>query len=303
MPSDPPPIVLLASDTPAQRAIWERIFQEYHPLQSTCDELTEYEPVDLLVTDCVSAVSAQLRSGATILLFSADSSDELLTLDPASSDKPFGVSLPADTSPGELRRTALLLLALGGMRRRLVDQDRRTARLAREAATDPLTGLPNRRAWDRQLAEIASEAGVGRTTACVAIFDLDHFKQVNDTYGHEQGDRLLRAVGEALRASLRKPDVLARLGGDEFAVLFKHLEAAHAAEVVERVRRGLADRLVASGHPAVTASVGYCVLDDRSPDEAFRAADEALRGAKQSGRDCSRAASDNSTIERPASGD
>lgn len=303
MLSDPPPIVLLASDAPFQREIWERIFQEYHPLQSTCDELSAYEPIDLLVTDCVAAISAQLRSRATMLLFSADLPGELLTLDPASTDKPFGVSLPANTSPEELRRTALLLLALGGMRRQLQDQDRRTARLAQEAATDHLTGLPNRRAWDRQLAEIASEGGVGRTAACVAIFDLDHFKRVNDTQGHEQGDRLLRAVGEALRASLRKPDVLARLGGDEFAVLFRQLEAPHAAAVVERVRRGLAARLVVAGQIPVTASVGYCVLGERSPDEVFRAADEALRRAKQAGRDCSREAQDRSTTEPPASGD
>ena len=110
------------------------------------------------------------------------------------------------------------------------------------ASTDALTGLPNRRAWDTQPATRRSPRDQDVT---IAMLDLDHFKEFNDTYGHPAGDRLLRETAAAWREELRAGDFVARLGGDEFALLLPNCNAANALEVVERLRQR-----IPSGRPA-----------------------------------------------------
>ena len=157
--------------------------------------------------------------------------------------------------------------------------------MALEAATDPLTGLPNRRAWEHRLASISSSSPGSAHPYCLAIFDLDHFKRINDTLGLDAGDELLRGVAKILRHGLRQCDFLARLGGDEFAILFAGLAPHDAPSVVERIRQALPLRLPAAQQPAITSSVGYATPTDPNPVAAFRAAASALRAAKQAGRD------------------
>ena len=120
--------------------------------------------------------------------------------------------------------------------------------------TDPLTGLPNRRAWDEALARRRRQTDAA---ACVAILDLDHFKRVNDAHGHAAGDAVLRATGDALRRGLRQDDFVARLGGDEFGLLLSMPNAPTAAAVLDRVRAALPEHLARQGAERVTASVGF----------------------------------------------
>jgi len=208
------------------------------------------------------------------------------------------VVLPDDVTGRELRLACRLLGRIVALRR---EQDRETRlrrRLAEEASTDPLTGLPNRRAWDEVLAErLESRSGSAGPPCpalfCVAIVDLDLFKPVNDTHGHGTGDAVLRCAARALREGLRPDDFVARLGGDEFALLLEVPDAAAAATVIDRVRCRIPTALSAAGQPVVTASAGYQVAslpdaehrETRTAEDIFATADAALRRAKQQGRD------------------
>jgi diguanylate cyclase (GGDEF)-like protein len=151
-----------------------------------------------------------------------------------------------------------------------------------QAATDPVTGLLNRRRLDDELRQLRSEG----TPFAIVFADLDHFKVLNDTYGHEAGDRALRLFARVLKSSVRDRDFAARHGGEEFVLVLPGTDATNAAPVVHRVRAGLA-RVVGTGEvPAFTASFG--LADSTQADEpldVLRLADAAMFLAKQSGRD------------------
>ncbi|HEY2321195.1 MAG TPA: sensor domain-containing diguanylate cyclase [Solirubrobacteraceae bacterium] len=152
--------------------------------------------------------------------------------------------------------------------------------LADAAQTDPLTGLPNRRAWDAQVKRASGDG----SRLVVAMIDFDHFKTFNDTYGHPAGDRLLKATAAAWRDQLRGDDLLARLGGEEFGLLLRDCDAAVAAEVTERLRTSVSDNW--------TCSAGIAVGEPgESPDAVIARADRALYEAKAAGRDRTQLAS------------
>jgi|GEM_PF-692324 len=163
-------------------------------------------------------------------------------------------------------------------------------RLQHLADHDPLTGLLNRRGFDQELdRHMAHTLRYGPRGALV-ILDLDHFKAVNDTFGHQAGDELIVTVASLLRARLRDTDAIARLGGDEFAILLSEADADAAADVaasiVEAVRTGAA--VSSGGRPhLVTGSVGVAPLDElvKSAGNAMSNADQAMYDAKEAGRD------------------
>ena len=151
-----------------------------------------------------------------------------------------------------------------------------------QASTDPLTGLLNRRSLEDRVQDMRREG----TPFAVAMADLDHFKALNDSFGHETGDRALRLFSRTLAETARVEDVVARYGGEEFVVVFPRCSAREAAEVLERVRANLRTALAGGEVPEFTCSAGVA---EAAPEELFqdalRAADEALLGAKRSGRD------------------
>ena len=157
------------------------------------------------------------------------------------------------------------------------------------ARTDQLTGLPNRRAFDEQFARFLGETDRYGGAMALVIADIDFFKQVNDTYGHEAGDRTLRAVGEGLAAERRTTDFVARLGGEEFALLLPQTDLEGAREVAERLRQRVAGLRVqtAAGEVRITSSFGVATYAARSGAGAtlFARADRALYAAKHGGRD------------------
>jgi diguanylate cyclase (GGDEF)-like protein len=196
------------------------------------------------------------------------------------------IHLPEDVAARELMLACRLTARISHLQRQLDAEEALRRRFRDEAMTDPLTGLPNRRAWNDVLQQRL--AGGGQQTLCLAILDLDHFKQINDAHGHAVGDQVLRQAGETAVASLRQDDFVARLGGDEFGLLLAVRDGATAGVVVERLRTALPFRLTTNDLPVVTASVGYSVAtrdEPRSPDAFYASADEALRSAKQHGRD------------------
>jgi len=181
----------------------------------------------------------------------------------------------------------LLFLALNVLLSRIVllplsDANRALDQLA---DTDALTGLHNRRALDRRLQQALDAAARGQQPLAVIAFDLDHFKQVNDRFGHEAGDAVLREVGAAVRRRLRQPDTLARLGGEEFLVLLPQTDAAGAALVAEGLRLQVRCTVAEPAGP-VSASFGVAQWDGREGPQALLArADAALYRAKHAGRD------------------
>lgn len=157
------------------------------------------------------------------------------------------------------------------------------------ARTDQLTGLPNRRAFDEQFARFLGETDRYGGAMALVIADIDFFKRVNDTYGHEVGDRTLRAVGEGLAAERRTTDFVARLGGEEFALLLPQTDLEGAREVAERLRQRVAGLRVqtVAGEVRITSSFGVATYTARSGAGAtlFARADRALYAAKHGGRD------------------
>jgi diguanylate cyclase (GGDEF)-like protein len=155
-------------------------------------------------------------------------------------------------------------------------------KLAHSARTDSLTGLPNRRALTEHLARAAARARRRGEPMSVLMIDLDHFKQVNDTFGHAAGDKVLRAVAECLRDVLRAEDVYGRWGGDEFVVLMPHGDEEEARIVGDRLRAAAAEADVNdTGLPAaIQLCVGAATATHVSPDEIVHRADLALYQAK-----------------------
>lgn len=168
-------------------------------------------------------------------------------------------------------------------RRKKLEQE-----LSRAASTDPLTGLANRRAFDAALANRLDAAMTGAVAGCVAIFDLDHFKRVNDRFGHAVGDRALQSFARIARGIVREDDLVARLGGEEFGVLFPGATLEQAHYICERLRATLAASKLREGEMIVdlTVSAGITPIDPASgADATLLAADVALYRAKSDGRD------------------
>jgi two-component system cell cycle response regulator len=152
-------------------------------------------------------------------------------------------------------------------------------RLESLVCEDSLTGLANRRFILTQLGGLVSGARRHERELSVAIVDVDHFKAVNDRYGHAAGDRVLAEVAAALRRHLRAEDQLGRLGGEEFLALLPDADATAAAAAAEKLRASV-------GASGVTVSIGWAAWEGEPAEELLRRADEALYVAKARGRDC-----------------
>jgi diguanylate cyclase (GGDEF)-like protein len=156
--------------------------------------------------------------------------------------------------------------------------------LAQAAVTDGLTGLKNHRAFQEALHSAAQMAERLQQPLSLIMFDIDHFKQFNDTFGHPAGDELLRQVAQVLRESARAYDVAARYGGEEFALLLPNTTLEQAVQVAERLRQQI--RAIENPHAPVSASFGVATYRRGTPPATLvYEADAALYRAKRSGRD------------------
>ena len=166
-------------------------------------------------------------------------------------------------------------------------EGRQLADLALASRRDPLTALPNRRAFDEDLAREAARAARAGTPLAVIVLDVDRFKTVNDVHGHAAGDAVLRELAARSARTIRTGDVLARLGGEEFGILLPGADLARAVDAAERLRCALAaaPMQVASEVLAVTASFGCAELAaSEAPAALLARADARLYEAKRGGR-------------------
>lgn len=250
--------------------------------------------------DSAGALSASLEGGADVLLLDGALGDDLVERIKADAHAfRLAVVLVEREEPDAERTAALLergvqdiliapardaelLTRVHAAGRTKVLQEEIVAQAGRLETLifeDPLTGLANRRFILTQLSGLISAARRHDRPLAVAILDVDHFKLVNDRYGHAEGDRVLAAVAESLRTNLRAEDQLGRLGGEEFLALLPDTSADAAPAAADKLRRSVLDA-------GVTVSVGWAVWDGERGEELLRRADEALYAAKSRGRDC-----------------
>lgn len=191
----------------------------------------------------------------------------------------------------ETRRWQLAFMLLGGsvILVLLVRQLRKARRLYILAMTDELTRLPNRRAIQMFAAEAWRDCARHHLPLAVILFDIDHFKRINDTWGHDQGDVVLRQVANCARSALRGRDRIGRVGGEEFLVVLPGATAEQAAQAAERIRRAVQDTVFPlSGDQTLTTTISLGVSCQREEDHSFDVlvarADAALYRAKGNGR-------------------
>lgn len=155
----------------------------------------------------------------------------------------------------------------------------------RAAQTDELTGLKSRRAFFEHAQQLYNECETNRLGLCVVMLDMDHFKHINDTYGHQVGDQVLRQMGEVISSSFRATDIHGRLGGEEFAVLLPDTSIEAAVEIAEQLIQTIAGLMIEPVH-CITASLGVASTDagDKDLHSLMNNADKALYRAKALGR-------------------
>lgn len=277
-PEQRAPIAELATNVSAYLAFMESeiVLEEVGDHRAAMERVLTgqgYQSVDrlMMLIDGIAAREEQLLSGRRAALDRADARTER--------------SLQTLGWLGFLLIASAFVAAVAALR--AFNQARKAnARLEVAVTTDALTGLSNRRAFfDRLEAESARRAN---GPLAVAMVDIDHFKAVNDRYGHPGGDEALRAVASALKGSVRTGDHVARIGGEEFAILIDGLELAEAGGVCEQVRARVAEVpiLLSDGRSlGVTLSLGVATRQPGEPSDALLArADRALYEAKANGR-------------------
>ena len=169
--------------------------------------------------------------------------------------------------------------------RDVTERKRQQEVLAKEAHLDALTALPNRRDFDDTLAREMARSERYRGPLCVAMGDIDHFKEVNDTLGHHVGDAVLKDLADFMRQQLRQTDYVARWGGEEFTILLPETRLEVAEEVINRLRAKIADHVIPELGRPITLSFGITVYNraDKA-DELVERVDHALYLSKQAGR-------------------
>lgn len=184
---------------------------------------------------------------------------------------------------GELER---MKSALEQTKGRMEEVERLSEKLNQEALTDPMTHIWNKRAFSRRLTQALSDPR--QNPVCLVVFDIDHFKTVNDTFGHQAGDKALRSIAEYAGKVLRGSDTLFRYAGDEFCIVLVKSSLKEAAEVAERVRKSAANiKFTYRGENEHTVSISLGLsqsLDADNAESLFKRADENLLEAKRTGR-------------------
>lgn len=206
---------------------------------------------------------------------------------------PIGIQVLAEYDIAELERLADAMLDLSressvshhALSRANVALQQREVQMVETSLTDALTGVGNRRKLDQALAAEISRVRRNGGSLSAIMTDVDHFKRVNDVFGHGAGDKVLARVGELLRSQTRATDIVTRFGGEEFVVLMPHTTLAQAASKAGQLRSMLAGQIMEPLENAVTASFGVAELADEEDQEAFLGRiDTALYQAKADGR-------------------
>jgi diguanylate cyclase (GGDEF)-like protein len=279
----------------------EQISAERERVQEAVDRFGKalaatHDPFALLTVIVESAVEATGAAGGRLIVDGQEQAraghpDEgglplVIPLGPEGSENTMLLLTPEGPDFGDQSRE--LALWLGSQAAVALENVRLHRLVERQASTDGLTELANRRHFEEALAAEISRAERFGGTIALVLADLDDFKQVNDRHGHQTGDDVLRAFADILRETVRDIDVAARYGGEEFAVLLPQTDLEGAERLAERLRQTMAERrlmLDPGASFSVTASFGVAAFPDApTPAALFAAADEALYRAKSEGK-------------------
>jgi two-component system, cell cycle response regulator len=299
-PSSPEVKILVADDSPIYRKLVEQsLSQEQYPVlfaksgQQAMDLFIEHKPA-LVITDWsmpdISGIELCQRIrrdhkefyAYVILLTGNTDKEEVIEGLAAGADdyltKPF--------HPGELQARVRVGRRMVDLHREVQDKNRQ---LEEMALTDSLTGLPNRRAIDFWASRELSAAMRHGFPVWVVMADLDHFKSINDTHGHDAGDIVLKSFAEILKSNTRSSNICGRLGGEEFLVVLTHAEKDNATIAIERIRKQFEAQKFTVGHLTFGATASFGIAGLRAtarPDfsDLVTRADAALYAAKRQGR-------------------
>ncbi|WP_246272893.1 GGDEF domain-containing protein [Oricola thermophila] len=163
----------------------------------------------------------------------------------------------------------------------------KSATFQQAALTDPMTGLQNRRYFDDALAQYMEEFSRIERPLGIMIVDIDHFKSINDTYGHDVGDEVIKGLANTIREYTRYHDIAARIGGEEFAVVAPNVDVENLDKMANRLRLAVSDLVFNIGNVRlrITVSIGIAIWDGKEPASSlYKRADTSLYNAKRSGR-------------------
>ena len=270
-----------------------------------------HDPFTLLNVIVESAVEATGAAGGRLVV---DGEEQARAGNPDEGGKPLVIPLgpegredamllltPVGTDFGDQSRE--LALWLGSQASIALENVRLHRLVARQASTDGLTELANRREFEDSLANEISRAERFGGSLALILADLDNFKQVNDRFGHQAGDEVLRSFADILRETVRDIDVAARYGGEEFAILLPQTDIVGAEALAERLREAVESRALAESQGTavtVTSSFGVASFPEAGNGLGlFAAADEALYRAKRAGKNCVVCAETNGHVRAP----
>ena len=204
-------------------------------------------------------------------------------------EEPIGTLIVAGRAPGLFSMEQRNILeVIGAQIATKIDLGRAHEKVYQLATTDGLTGLANHHTFQNALTKMAERADRMGTKIALLLCDIDHFKKVNDTYGHPFGDEVLREVGRVLRDSVRSIDMAARYGGEEFTVILENTDQKGALLLAERIRAQMEGLKLICGTARVslTMSLGIAIYPNHSADTTslIAKADQALYAAKEGGR-------------------
>ncbi len=285
LPSQPPKVLILAREVQSARRWAEHLAATAASVWFSAADIPPHSEIEVLLTDMPVNEAFSLGGVQDQRLAELRARGRLAVVGIGGAP---GADLPlADGwTPGELRLACQLAGEIVRLRIARDELSQSHQHVTQLAETDALTGVANRRAWDRCL-ENRSAAQTSPSGPCwLAIVDLDRFKEVNDRLGYAAGDRLLHAAAQAMAEQLRREDLIARIGGDEFGVFLSGIGEQQALGVFERLRAAVARQTAEGRGDSVTASIGFAGSDTQtSPAELLVAAEEALRIAKREGGD------------------
>ena len=241
-----------------------------------------------LIAKRLQALADEMSSSVGEHRSKLDQASQLLTSGTYTSDEQLA-ELVVDVIGNVVRANQNLKTKLDTAEGRLQDQAIEIEAHMSRSLTDALTGLPNRREFNERLEERMGAWNRRRDVFSLLLLDVDHFKKLNDRYGHLAGDQVLATIGRALRGAIRREDAVARFGGEEFAILLPSTPLEQAIEVAQKVREAVARVAISRGGQeiAVTVSGGLATIASNERVEALiQRADSALYAAKGAGRNC-----------------